>query len=126
MTAAGLKYLMAIDALGASGIKITEIAESMSVSKVSVYRAISRLETGGYTVRDEKNRVVITEYGRSQLEKYTVLLSCLEYHFKANAKLSEGNAREDAINAICAVSDECREAIYKAFMQKIVDSGASE
>jgi Mn-dependent DtxR family transcriptional regulator len=45
MTKAELRYLMAIDMLydGISGVKLTEIAAEMAVTKVSVYRAMERL-----------------------------------------------------------------------------------
>ena len=36
MTAAGLKYLIAVNDLGAAGIKITEISEKMGISKEEV------------------------------------------------------------------------------------------
>ena len=118
MTAAGLKYLIAVNDLGAAGIKITEISEKMGISKVSVYRAVSRLEASGYTVRDEKNRVVITEQGKEQLEKYNLLTSLLAHHLNTCGQIRAEVAKEDAINAVCAVSDECRDAIFKLLKAK--------
>ena len=118
MTAAGLKYLIAVNDLGAAGIKITEISEKMGISKVSVYRAVSRLEASGYTVRDEKNRVVITEQGKEQLEKYNLLTSLLAHHLNTCGQMRAEGAKEDAINAVCAVSDECRDAIFKLLTAK--------
>ena len=58
MTKAELRYLMAIDMLydGISGVKLTEIAAEMAVTKVSVYRAMERLEGNGYIERNEKNK----------------------------------------------------------------------
>ena len=72
MTPAELKYLTAINELydGTVGIKLISIAAKMNVTKVSVYRAVERLENHGYIKRDEKNKVVMTEHGYEQLERY--------------------------------------------------------
>ena len=53
MTSAELKYLNAINELydGTAGIKLTSIATKMNVTKVSVYRAVERLEKHGYIMR---------------------------------------------------------------------------
>ena len=65
MTSAELKYLLAIEELydGKIGIKLTTIAAKINVTKVSVYRAMERLEKNGYIRHDEKNKVVINTYG---------------------------------------------------------------
>ena len=90
MTAAELKYLTAINELydGTIGIKLTSIAEKMGVTKVSVYRAAERLEKNGYIARDKKNKVIMTEDGYDQLEKYTVLIEWLSGHLQKNCKVS--------------------------------------
>lgn len=113
MTSAELKYLMAIDELydGISGIKLTSIAERMGVTKVSVYRAAERLEKNGYIKRDEKNKLVMTEYGYEQLEKYNVLIGWLSGHLQKNCRVSAEIAHSDAIGAACAFSDESRDAL---------------
>ncbi len=108
MTSAELKYLTAINELyeGAAGIKLTSIAAKMNVTKVSAYKAAERLEKNGYIKRDEKNKVVITEQGYEQLNKYTVLIEWLCRHLQKNCNVSSETARNDAIGAICAFSDE--------------------
>ncbi len=119
MTAAELKYLTAINELydGTIGIKLTSIAEKMSVTKVSVYRAVERLEKNGYIARDEKNKVVMTEDGYEQLEKYTVLIGWLSGHLQRNCRVSPEIAYNDAIGAACAFSDESRSALAE-FIRK--------
>ncbi len=115
MTAAGFKYLKAVSELGACGVKITEISEKTGLSKVSVYRAVSRLEAAGYTERDERNRITITPIGKEQLDNYIGLISWLEVHFATHCGVDSITAREDAIAAVCAVSDGCRNAIFELF-----------
>lgn len=119
MTAAELKYLTAIKELydGTVGIKLISIAAKMNVTKVSVYRAVERLENHGYIKRDEKNKVVMTEHGYEQLEKYNVLIGWLNNHLQKYCRVSAETAYNDAIGAVCAFSDETRLAIAE-FMAK--------
>lgn len=113
MTSAELKYLIAINELynGMVGIKLIAIAAKMNVTKVSVYRAVERLENRGYIKRDEKNKVVMTEHGYEQLNKYNVLIGWLNNHLQHNCKVSPEIAYNDAIGAVCAFSDESRRAL---------------
>ncbi len=114
MTAAELKYMIAINQLydGKAGINLTSIAAQMGVSKVSVYRAVERLEKDGYARRDEKNKVVITEHGYEQFAKYMQLIGWLADHFEKNCLVDDATAREDAIAAVCAISDSTRHGIF--------------
>ena len=50
MSASGLRYLTSLNDLydGKNGVKLTEIADKACVLKVSVYRAIERLEKDGF------------------------------------------------------------------------------
>lgn len=113
MTAAELKYLIAIDGLydGTAGIGLTAIAAKMNVSKVSVYRAAERLERNGYIRRDEKNKVVIDPYGYEQLEKYSILIQWISGHLREKCGVSADIAYNDAIGAACEFSEASRNAI---------------
>lgn len=113
MTSAELKYLTAINELydGTVGIKLISIAAKMNVTKVSVYRAVERLENHGCIKRDEKNKVVMTKYGYEQLDKYNILIGWLNDHLQNNCKVSAEIAYSDAIGAVCAFSDETRHAM---------------
>ena len=79
MTSAELKYLIAISKLydGTKGIKLTDVADKTGVSKVSVFKAVERLEQEGCIQRDAKNKVIITQYGYEQLEKHNILIRWL-------------------------------------------------
>lgn len=115
MTSAELRYLLAINDLydGTGGIKLTAIAAKMGVSKVSVYRAVERLEKSGYVERDDKNKVVITETGDEQLAKYKILINWLSHHLAVHCSVSRDIADCDAIGAICAMSDESRYGLWR-------------
>lgn len=113
MTSAELKYLIAIDALydGTAGVKLTAIAAKMNVTKVSVYRAVERLERNGYIRRDEKNKIVINDYGYEQLAKYNILIGWISNHLRQKCGVSAEIAYNDAIGAACEFSEESRNAI---------------
>ena len=110
MTAAELKYLLAINELydGTTGIKLTAIAAKMDVTKVSVHRAVERLDKNGYTERDEKNKVIISEYGYEQLRLYRTLIRWISNHLQEKGNIPEEIAMQDAINAACSFSDISR------------------
>lgn len=113
MTSAELKYLTAIKELydGTVGVKLVSIAEKMGITKVSVHKAVTRLENHGYIKRDDKNKVVMTELGYEQLEKYDALIGWLERHLQKYCGVSAEIAHNDAINAVCVFSYETRTAI---------------
>ena len=115
MTSAELRYLIAADELydGRNGVKLTEIAEERGVSKVSVYRAAERLEKNGYIRRDEKNKVVLTEYGSFKLKEYRQIVSFVSEHLSMQCDIPYEEAYEDALGVACAFGDRSREAIAK-------------
>ena len=71
MTSSEYRYLLTINGLynGAAGIRLTAIAAAMEVTKVSVFKAVEKLEQEGLIARDAKNRVIMTQHGKDQLEK---------------------------------------------------------
>ena len=113
MTSAELRYLISIYELydGANGVKLTAIAVRMGVSKVSVFRATERLEKGGYTQRNEKNRVVMTGYGAEQLAEYMLMIRWLSRHLEDHCGVPGDIAWQDAIGAACAMSDRSRHGL---------------
>ena len=113
MTAAELRYLIAIDELydGKSGVKLTDIAQRVGVSKVSVYRAVERLEKSGYAERNDKNKVILTELGKKQISDYMEIIDFVRDHLVRNCGTPHEVAYSDAIGVACALSDVSRERI---------------
>ena len=117
MTSADFKYLVASKQLydaredKSIGIRLTEIAGVVKVSKASVSRAIDRLEKGGYIRKNDKNKIVITEYGFAQLAEYRIMIEWLCSHLQYHCNIPEEIARIDGINAACAMSDESRHGL---------------
>ena len=127
MTAAELKYLIAIDELydGTSGIKLISIAAKMGVTKVSVYRAVERLEKSGYLKRDERNKVIFTEHGHKSLAHFMIMVKWITEHLAERCGVSADKAYNDAIGVVCALSDESREGLF-AFTDKLLKSSCRD
>lgn len=120
MTVAEIKYLIAVNDLSdeTKGARLTDIGIKMGVSKVSVYRAMDRLEKSGYIKRDEMNRIVILEYGHQELEIYTKLINFVCNHLVNQFNTPSDIAYNDAIGAVCALSDESLDGIAKFMKEK--------
>ena len=108
MTSSEYRYLLTLNGLynGAAGIRLTAIAAAMEVTKVSVFKAVEKLELEGLIARDAKNRVIMTQHGKDQLEKYNILIDWLSGHLEKNCRVPADTARRDAAGAVCAFSDE--------------------
>lgn len=113
MTLSEYRYLLTINGLynGAAGIRLTAIAAAMEVTKVSVFKAVEKLEQEGLIARDAKNRVIMTQHGKDQLEKYNILIDWLSGHLEKNCRVPADTARRDAAGAVCAFSDESISAL---------------
>ena len=114
MTAAELRYLIAtseIHEITGVGVKLTEIALRMGVSKVSVYRAVERLEKNGCVARDEKNKIVITEYGEKQLADYMEIIGFVRTQLTRYCDTPDELAYKDALGVVCALCNHSREKL---------------
>ena len=69
MSSSMLKYLIAAESLcdDENGVSLTALALKTGVTKVSAYRAVDRLETGGYMVRDGKKKIFLIMHLQTQL-----------------------------------------------------------
>ena len=132
MTSADFKYLVASKRLydaredKSIGIRLTEIANAVKVSKASVFRAIDRLEKSGYIRKNDRNKIVITEYGFAQLAEYRIMIEWLCSHLQYHCNISEEIARVDAINAACAMSDESRHGLAEFIKSGTADRRKDE
>jgi Mn-dependent DtxR family transcriptional regulator len=113
MTAAELRYLIATGELydGKNGVKLTDIAQKVGVSKVSVYRAVERLEKNGYVERNDKNKVVLTQHGKNQISAYMEIIVFIRAQLLDHCGTPSDTAYNDALGVACALSDASREKI---------------
>ena len=117
MTISELKYLIAIaDTGGVAGeTNSTDIARNLDVTRVSVFRALGRLQRNGLAVKDEKKGVYLTEKGRQLLSEYMKIATLLRMHLVNFGRLEESVAEEEAMKMACVMSDYARGMVIKAF-----------
>lgn len=114
MTASELRYLIAVHELGEENgvVKLTMIANKMQVSKVSAFKAVERLETGGYIIHDCK-KICLTEKGKDELSEYIIALRFIEHHLECHCGTPQDIAYHDALSAVCTFSDTSRHGIVR-------------
>lgn len=115
MTASELKYMMTIEYLydNKEGVRLTEVARTMGVSKVSVYHAAERLTKYEYLERDEKSRLVPTEIGVRVMKEHVACAEFMKGALMRHCGAPEDVALDDALNTICALSIISRNSIIK-------------
>lgn len=119
MTVSELKYLMAVKEHSGEdgGVKMASLSRSMSVSKVSVYHGMERLEEKGYITHCGK-KIALTPAGRDILEEYALLIGFMCSHLALHCGAPENIAKVDAIGAVCALSDVSRKGVYNFIKTK--------
>ncbi len=113
MTYSEMKYLIAVHELQKEkhDVKLTEIAEKIGVTKVSVYRAAERLEKNGYIKRNERNKIMMTEVGIQSLSDRLELAEYMRTNLEAYCGASGISAHEDALGIVCALGEATREKL---------------
>ena len=106
MTASELKYLIVANELNenGNGAKMAAMAGRLSVSRVSVCRAVERLIESGYLCQNEK-KVLLTEKGIEVIADF--IGSKLQQH----CNKSKETAFDEAIGLACALDDESRKRV---------------
>jgi len=113
VTASELKYLISIyDLCKENGsVRLVDVAEKMKVSKVSVYKAVARLEKGGYAVHEDRY-MRLTAFGEETLAEYFLVISFMQNHLQTHCKVPATVAYNDALRVVCAFSDVSRKGLY--------------
>ncbi len=119
ITYSQLKYLHYINTLSQKGeVSITELSNYMGVSKVSACRAVDKLILKNYAKKDEKRKIILTEYG---YDLYKYFKQCADYiaeRLVESLKCSSGLAKVDSFNIVCAMSKNNLEKLYEMFVKK--------
>lgn len=112
-------YLQAIYDLarGADGVRLTDVAERLQLSKASACVAVAKLEEMGLAVRDENRRIALTPDGereaRRALDDFRVVYLFLTKKLNVDPR----TARTDADALECAASEETIDAL-RAFLER--------
>lgn len=122
MSSSMLKYLIAAESLcdDENGVSLTALALKTGVTKVSAYRAVDRLETGGYMVRDGKKKIFLTRKGIESLRTYMREVYVLRDVFMKICKLPRYAAYHEALKAVGALSGKSLEALTDFFEKNVI------
>lgn len=120
MTSSELNYLIKLDLLRKDNemVRMTMLAKEASVSKPSMLQALEKLEKMNILKKEDKN-ILFTEEGKKIFDDYKLLVDYIANHFTAHCHTKEEQALDDAINAVCAVSDECRNGLTNFIKQMV-------
>ena len=112
MTASELKYLIMANELNenGNGAKMAAMAGRLSVSRVSVCRAVERLIESGYLCQNEK-KVLLTEKGIEVIADYLIVVDFIGSKLQQHCNKSKETAFDEAIGLACALDDESRKRV---------------
>ena len=112
MSSSELRYLIAANDLAEElqCVKQTDLANKLSVTKVSTYNAMERLREKGFIEKNER-KIVLTEKGQVALNEYLTIIRFIASHLSLHCGTPKNQAYEDALNATCAFSDATRNGV---------------
>ncbi len=113
MTAAELKYLIALRALREEGgrVRVCDLADKMGVSKVSAYRMCERLKAHGHLRSAEGGALALTVRGEGLLEEYTLCVGFVRDALEKCCHTPANIAAREAVGIVCAVGEGSRAAL---------------
>lgn len=98
--------------------RLRDITNVMTATKVSVFRALERLEKGGYVQKSKDRKIYLTEKGRGFLKEYEQAIFFLKEKMLQFAGIEEDTAEEEAMRLVCVLSDESRKMIVRAWQKR--------
>lgn len=119
MTYSEFRYLWNVREVEKDNVaRLKDITNVMTVTKVSVFRALERLEKGGYVQKNNDRKIFLTEKGRVFLEEYEQAIFFLKQKLLAYAGLEDCTAQEEAMRLVCVLSDKSRKMIVRAWQKR--------
>ena len=119
MTYSEFRYLWNVREVEKENVaRLRDITNVMTVTKVSVFRALERLEKGGYVQKNNDRKIFLTEKGRVFLEEYEQAIFFLKQKLLAYAGLEDCTPQEEAMRLVCVLSDKSRKMIVRAWQKR--------
>ena len=119
MTYSEFRYLWNVREVEKDNVaRLKDITNVMTVTKVSVFRALERLEKGGYVQKSKDRKIYLTEKGRGFLKEYEQAIFFLKEKMLQFAGIEEDTAEEEAMRIVCVLSDESRGKIVRAWQKR--------
>lgn len=104
------------------GTRMCDMSGQMSVSRVSVFRAVERLEKGGFLTKDRNRRITLTEKGEDTLGKYEIVIGFLVKKLVEVVGFGVHESEEEATRIACVLSDVSLERISNEEKKRTVEA----
>lgn len=119
MTCSEFGYLWKIgDIAKRKIVRLKDITAEMNVTKVSVFRAVERLERNGYVEKKGDKGITITDNGRQLLEEYSKAIMFIKEKLICVVTVNGRAAEEEAMRIVCVLSNESRGMIVRAWQKR--------
>lgn len=123
MTYSELNYMRSVKRLSdGDGTRMCDMSGQMSVSRVSVFRAVERLEKGGFLTKDQNRRITLTEKGEETLGKYEIVIGFLVKKLVEVVGFGVHESEEEATRIACVLSDVSLERISNEEKKRTVEA----
>ena len=112
MTTSELKYLIAVNELNDSGngTKMSAVAKKLNVSKVSVYRAVERLNQSGY-IKQSGKKIKLTEIGKAAIAEIMPVVDFIGEKITRHCKTPKEIAFDEAVVVASALGENSRNGV---------------
>ncbi len=113
MTAAELRYMIALHALQKEGacVRGSDLASKMGVSKVSAYRMCERLKSHALLLGSGEGSLALTARGEELLAEYEPCIAFVREKLEERCRTPKNIAAREAVDLICAVGEGSRAAL---------------
>ena len=107
LSASSIRYLIAMHLLSNDiGMRCTDIAEVLNVTKPSVHRMVKILCNIGFVQREKYGRVFLTEKGEELASRYASYNDTVYRFLRQKLALSPEKSKNAAFALLAGVSDE--------------------
>ncbi len=123
MTYSELNYMRSVKRLSdGDGTRMCDMSGQMCVSRVSVFRAVERLEKGGFLTKDRNRRITLTEKGEETLGKYEIVIGFLVKKLVEVVGFGVHESEEEATRIACVLSEVSLERISNEEKKRTVEA----
>ncbi|HWS30707.1 MAG TPA: metal-dependent transcriptional regulator [Clostridia bacterium] len=126
LTRAQENYVRAVQYLAKedSGVRLTDIAALMRITKASTFNAVTKLEQNGFLYRDSNRLIYLTPKGEQEASRVAENFTVIHLFLTRKLNVHENTALLDAGKLEHVVSAETVDAL-RSFLEKSVTASAT-
>lgn len=119
LSSSSIRYLLAIYELsdGGAAVRSIDIANFLTVSRASVVKSLKKLMAEGLIHKEYYGNVQLSPLGIREANRMYTEYTLLNGYLSQCLGLKDGNARHDAVAALCHFSAEGKEVLIQRALQ---------